>query len=228
MNYQEILRKIKSQANPRNVLGMARYGINPQNNYGLCMGDIMSLARQIGQDHALAGKLWASGIRDARILASMVDDPAQVTSSQMDKWAKDLNSWDVCDSLCGRLFDRTKYTQQKIVQWSKRKEEYVKRAAFSIIAWLVAHDKKIDDKTFLNYLKLVKKAARDERNYVKKAVNWALRSIGKRNMKLNKAAIKTARDIAKLDSKAAKWNAKDTLRELTGKKVQARLRRKKK
>jgi 3-methyladenine DNA glycosylase AlkD len=219
----EILVRLKSLADPAAVQGMARYGINPNNTYGISMPTLRQIAHQTGKDHALALALWDSGIHEARILACLVDDPGQVTEDQMEAWARDFDSWDVCDQVCGNLFDSTPYAYHKACEWSEREEEFVRRAGFALMAALAVHDKKADDERFEQFFLLIKGAARDERNFVKKAANWALRNIGKRNRALNYRAIETARELQKMDSKAARWNAADALRELTSDKVQSRL-----
>jgi 3-methyladenine DNA glycosylase AlkD len=205
------------------VAGMARFGISPQNNLGIGVTELRKMAREIGKDHELALRLWSSGIRDARILAASIDDPALVTEAQMESWAKDFDSWDVCDHCCGHLFDKTQSAYEKAIRWSSRNEEFVKRAGFALMAWLSLHDKKVSDKRFLGFLPLIKKGSGDERNYVKKAVSWALRNIGKRSKNLNRSAIRTARDIKKLESRSARWIASDVLRELTSDAVKKRL-----
>jgi 3-methyladenine DNA glycosylase AlkD len=182
------------------------------------------MAKQIGRNHLLAQRLWNSGVHEARILAGMIDLPEEVTEKQMEKWARDFDSWDVCDQVCSNLFDKTKFAHKKAIIWSKRREEFVKRAGFVLMATLAVHDKESGDKQFLKFLPIIKREARDERNFVKKAVNWALRQIGKRNLALNRMAIKTAKEIQGIDSKAAKWIASDAIRELTSEAVQKRLR----
>ena len=215
-------------ANPENVKGMARYGICQHNNLGISIYHLRPLAKQIGTHHALALRLWDSQIHDARLLACFIDDPAQVTSEQMDSWAEDFDSWDICDQACTSLFDRTAFAYDKVFQWAAKEKEFVKRAAFSLIAGLAVHDTTATDPDFEDFLPLCIMHATDERNYVKKAVNWALRNIGKRNSTLNKQALKTAEKIKKIDSKSARWIASDTLRELTSPKIQKKLERKKK
>lgn len=227
MKYRDIIRKLRSKKDPRNVAGMARFGINPRNTLGVPIYVLRSLAKQIKKDHALALKLWRSGIHEARILACYIEDPARVTKGQMEKWAKDLDSWDVCDQFCSNLLDRTRFAYQKALEWSWRREEFVKRAGFTLMAALSVHDKKAGDKAFYRFLRSIKREADDERNYVKKAVNWALRGIGKRSPALNRAAIAAAKEIRKIDSRAARWIAADALRELKSKTVQKRLRGKK-
>ncbi len=225
MQYEDILKHLQSCANPENVQGMARYGIRPAKPLGISMPELRALAKQIGKNHELALQLWASGVHEARILACLVDLPAAVTEAQMEKWVKDFDSWDVCDQCCGNLFDRTALAYQKAAEWSAREEEFVKRAGFALIAWLALHDKKAADAAFLEFLPLIRRESADPRNFVKKAVNWALRHIGKRNLRLNQAAIQTAREILEIDAKPAKWIATDALKELTSEKVQERLKR---
>jgi 3-methyladenine DNA glycosylase AlkD len=227
MNHNEIIKQLKEMGDPKNVEGMARYGINPRNNFGVSIYKLRPLAKEIGKNHELAIKLWDSDIHDARLLACFIDEPKKVTGEQMDSWAKDFDSWDICDQACTSLFDMTSFAWNKVFEWAEREEEFVKRSAFSLIAGLSVHDKKACDAEFEQFLPLIKKHSKDERNYVKKAVNWALRNIGKRNHKLNKKAIKTARDIQKIDSKTARWIANDAMRELTSEKVKNRLDKKK-
>ncbi|MGF3553999.1 MAG: DNA alkylation repair protein [Thermoplasmatota archaeon] len=200
--------------------------MNPQNNLGISIYNLRPLASKIGKNHELALKLWDSGIHDARLLAVFIDDPTQVTSKQMDNWVKDFDSWDVCDQACTSLFDLTPFAWKKVLEWSKCDEEFVKRASFSLIAGLAVHDKKADDSKFEEFFPLIKKESTDDRNYVKKAVNWALRNIGKRNNNLNKKAIETVKEIQKIKSKSAKWIANDAIRELTSKKIQKKIKEK--
>ena len=223
MQYSEIIQKIKSQANSENVAGMARFGINPANTYGVSIPILRKMAREIGKEHELALELWASGIHEARLLACFIDRPDMVTGEQMEGWVKDFDSWDVCDQCCSNLFDRTPVAHQKAVAWCEREEEFVRRAGFVLMAALSVHDKKAPDEAFIKFLPLMKKYAADERNFVKKAVNWALRQIGKRNLNLNEMAVKTAGEIKQIDSKSARWIAGDAIRELTGEKVQRKL-----
>jgi len=214
MNYQEVIRNIKSQANAKNVAGMARFGINSTNTLGVSMPYLRKIGKQIGRDHILALKLWQSKINEARILASLIDDPSLVSAKQMEDWVKDFDSWDVCDQVCLNLFSKTKFTWSKAVAWTKSDKEFVKRAGFALMAVLAVHDKEVEDKEFMKLLPIIKREAKDERNFVKKAVNWALRQIGKRNSNLRKQTIKTAEEIHKIESKSAKWIASDALREL--------------
>jgi 3-methyladenine DNA glycosylase AlkD len=221
-----ILRKLRSLANPCNAEGMARFGISPRNTLGISVNSLRRIAKQIGRDHPLAQQLWKSGVHEARILAVLLDDPFLVTEQQMERWAKDIDSWDVCDACSCHLFDKTPFAYRKAMEWSRRKEEFVKRAAFAMMAALAVHDKQAADPKFLKFLPLIQRQSTDERNFVKKAVNWALRQIGKRNVALNKAAIKTAQEIHKVDSPSARWIAADVLRELNCEDVQRRLQKK--
>jgi 3-methyladenine DNA glycosylase AlkD len=222
---EELLKQLQAMANPANVAGMDRYGINPENTLGVSMPALRQIARQAGKDHFLAGQLWASDIHEARILASLVDDPRQVSEAQMEAWVNDFDSWDVCDQVCSNLFDKTPYAYQKAIEWSDRPAEFVKRAAFTLMAALASHDKKAADERFEPFFPVIVSAASDERNFVKKAVNWALRGLGKRDRNLNRRAIETAQTIQQIESRAARWIAADALRELTSDKVQARLRK---
>jgi 3-methyladenine DNA glycosylase AlkD len=220
MTYSQVIALLQSKRNARNVLGMERFGINPQNTLGISVVEIRKIGKLIGSDHALALELWASGLHEARILASVVDDPERVSSAQMEQWVKAFDSWDVCDQVCLNLFDKTKFAHAKAAAWSKRKREFEKRAGFALMAALAFHDRGAADEAFEKFLPLIHQAAEDERNFVKKAVNWALRQIGKRNARLNRAATKTARKIGQLDSKSARWIASDALRELGSAAVQ--------
>jgi len=226
MDCDEILRQLKLLSNPDAVAGMARFGINPRNTFGVSIPNLRKMAKQIGKNHLLAQQLWTSGIHEARILAGMIDPPEEVTEKQMEKWVKDFDSWDVCDQVCSNLFDKTRFAHKKAIEWSKRKEEFVKRGGFVLMAALAVHDKDADNQKFLRFLPIIKMEANDERNFVKKAVNWALRQIGKRNLSLNTVAIKTAKEIQKIDSKSAKWIASDALRELTSEAVKKKLHKK--
>jgi 3-methyladenine DNA glycosylase AlkD len=227
MKYNEIIKKLKSMHSEHNRQGMARYGINIEKALGVSIYKVRPIAKEIGTNHELAQKLWESGIHEARILAGYIDDPEQVTEEQMEEWVLGFNSWDICDQVCTNLFDRTKFAYKKVHEWSKRNEEFVKRSAFTMIAGLAVHDKRAKDKEFEQFFTLIKREAHDDRNYVKKAINWALRSIGKRNLALNKRAIEVAEEIKEIDSKAARWIASDALRELGSEKIRKRLEKKK-
>jgi 3-methyladenine DNA glycosylase AlkD len=225
MNAAEILQLLASRPDPNAVAGMARYGIVAKRVYGgWSVPALKKLARDIGRSHALAAELWASEIYEARILATLIDEPLKVTAPQMNQWAKDFDSWALCDGACINLFRYTKFAHQKCAEWSGRPQEFVKRAAFSLMAGLAVADKKGRDETFISYLPLIKFAAVDERNMVKKGVNWALRQIGKRNRLLNRAALAATREIHRLDSSTARWIASDARRELESLAVQERLK----
>jgi len=208
-----IIKNLRAMAKPQNLEGMARYGIVPKNGLGIGIPKLRAIAKTVGKNHALAQKLWASGIHDARILAGMVDDPAKVTPGQMDRWAKTFYSWDLCDQVCGNLFDKTPYAVEKATVWRRDKREYVKRAGFVLMATLSVHDKRAEDAVFLKFLPMIREGASDERNYVKKAVNWALRQIGKRNPALRKPALALATELASSKAPAPRWVGRDALRE---------------
>ncbi len=219
----EILSKLRALSDPAAVKGMTRFGINTKKTYGVSVPHLRSVAKEIGSNHALARQLWSSRIHEAKILATMIDDPRLVEEDQMEEWVAGFDSWDVCDQCCGNLFDKTKLAYLKAVEWTGRDEEFVKRAGFALMATLAVHDKKADDREFMEFLSIIEKHPVDERNFVKKAVNWAIRQIGKRNLSLNEAAIRTSSRIRMNNSRAAKWVASDALRELTSKPVQNRL-----
>lgn len=214
MTFDEIVKALRSEANPKNVEGMARFGINTKNTLGISMVFIRKLGRKIGKNHSLATKLWNSKIHEARILAALIDEPAKVTKEQMDRWSSQFDSWDICDQVCSNLFDKTPFAYAKAKEWTKSNREFQKRAGFVLMAALSVHDKKADDVKFLSFFPLIKKHATDERNFVRKAVNWALRQIGKRNQFLRKHCIALSEEIMAFDSKAARWIAADALREL--------------
>jgi 3-methyladenine DNA glycosylase AlkD len=226
-DFKQVMAKLQSLTRPDQLEGMARFGIADEGRLGVSIPQLRKMAKEIGKDHALALGLWGSGIPDARILAAMVDEPEKLSARQMDEWVCGFNSWDVCDQVCMNLFDKSPLAWKKVREWSKRDEEFVKRASYALIACLAWHDKSAGDDQFLGLLPLIRRGARDERNYVKKAVSWALRHIGKRNLQLNKAAIAEAAIIAELDSKAARWVASDALRELRSEGVRRRLKGKK-
>jgi 3-methyladenine DNA glycosylase AlkD len=222
---EEVLERLKSMARPDQLEGMAKYGIVVEQRLGVSVPNLRRMAKELGQNHKLALELWKTGIAEARLVAAMTDDPEKLTEGQMEDWVKDINSWDVCDQVCMNLFEKVPLAWKKIIDWSEREEEFVKRAAFALIACLAWHDKKAEDEKFIKLFPVIIRGATDERNFVKKAVNWALRNIGKRNLDLNKDAINTAREIQQIDSKAARWIASDTIRELESKAVQIRLKR---
>src|SRR2546425_5033177 len=218
-----VIGEIRRRGSPKAVAGMARFGIQTSTAFGVSIPQLRDLAKKVGTDHDLAQKLWKTGIHEARILASMIDDPTKVSETQMEEWAADFDSWDVVDGCCGNLFDKTKFANSKANEWSARKEQFVKRAGFVLMTELAVHNKEASNKTFLDFLPLIIRESSDERNFVKKAVNWALRQIGKRNTTLNAAAIKTCAKIRDLDSGSAKWVAADALRELTSASVKMKL-----
>ena len=221
----QILKTLYSKSDPKNVEGMARFGISSKNKVlGITMPFLRSLKRKIGINHELALDLWKTKVYEARLLAAFIADPDQLTKSVMNKWVLDFDNWAICDGVCMHCFRDTPFGHELALKWSARKEEFVRRAGFAMIATLCVSDKESTDRVFLKYLPIIFKYSDDERNYVKKAVNWALRQIGKRNMKLNAAAVKMAEKIHKLDSAAAKWIAADALRELRSPAVQRRLR----
>lgn len=227
MTVEEIVKKLRQQANPKNVAGMARFGINPKNTLGVSIPALRTLASEIKKEykdkkadlHQLTLNLWETDIHEARILAGMMDEPALVTKQQLEDWVKDFDSWDVCDQVCSNLFDKTAFAKDSLFQWVTRREEYVKRAGFVLMACLAVHDKGMADAGFEKFFPLIKTGATDERNFVKKAVNWALRQMGKRNAALRKRAIAEAKEIALMDAKSARWVARDALRELETRKI---------
>jgi len=224
----DILDRLQRMGSRRNVAGMARFGIVSPRAYGVSAPKLRALARSIGRDHRLALDLWSSGVLEARILAALVDDPELVTERQMERWARDVDNWAVCDACCGVLFDKTPFAVGKAITWSRRREEFVKRGAFSLMAALAVHDKKMSDDVFLEFLPIIEEASDDSRNFVRKGVNWALRQIGKRNEELRAAACETARRIRQRDTSSARWIAGDALRELNSPAVRARLLRRRK
>ncbi len=225
MNVDEVLRWLERRGTRRNVAGMARYGIRSPRAFGVSMATMTPLVRRLGKDHALAASLWKSGWHEARVLAAFIDDPSQVTRLQMNAWARAFDNWAVCDSTCFHLFDRTPFAWEKASRWATSSHEFVKRAAFALMASLAAHDQSASDERFLTFLPLIEREASDDRNFVKKAVNWALRQIGKRNPILHAAARETAARLSCSKSAACRWVGKDALREFAKPAVQARLAR---
>lgn len=209
-----VLAELHRLANPTNVAGMARFGIVGKKLLGISVVQLRAIAKRIGRNHELAEELWSSGIFEARILAAFIADPKRLPRRQANAWAKDFECWADCDGLCIHLFRKSAFAHELAVAWSRRREELVKRAGFTMMATLAVHDKAADDEVFRSYLKRIEEEVTDERHNVKKGVNWALRQIGKRNLVLNRDAIRTAKRIQKLDSKAARWIASDALREL--------------
>jgi 3-methyladenine DNA glycosylase AlkD len=206
---------------------MAKFGINPRNNLGLGVKTLRSIAKEIGMNHELAKHLWQTDIHDARMLAALIADPRQVTESLMESWIKNVDSWDLCDMLCYHLLYKTSSGTKKITEWTSRSEEFVKRAGFVLMVALAVHDKTADDAFFESFLPIIRREASDDRQYVKKAVNWALRAIGKRNQHLHGKALQTAHDILKIDAKSARWIARDAIRELNSEKIKNRLQQQK-
>jgi 3-methyladenine DNA glycosylase AlkD len=216
---------LKGHATRRSLEGMARYAIPSDHALGVSVSDIRVLGKSLGRNHELALALWDTRVYEARMLTSFVDDPALVTSAQMDRWCRDFDNWAIVDTLCFHLFDRTPHAWAKVALWSDRKEEFEKRAAFALLWALTVHDKQAADASFVEGLRFIERAATDERNFVKKAVNMALRAIGKRNVALNAAAVSVARGLADSPQVAGRWVGKDALRELTGPSVIRRLGR---
>jgi 3-methyladenine DNA glycosylase AlkD len=219
MNSSDIIKELKKHSSKKSIDGMKRFGINGKNMLGgPPIPVIRKMAKSIGKNHKLALKLWTSGIHEARILAGMIDNPKEVTEKQMDFWTANFDSWDLCDQTCMNLFDKTPYAEKKVYEWAEEKREFVRRAGFALIAVLAVHDKNMKDDSFIKFLSLVKSHSRDERNFVKKAVNWALRQIGKRNAKLYAESVNVAKKLMLTNNKTARWIASDALRELEIKK----------
>lgn len=212
---QAVLSELRALGSEENRAGMARFGINTEKAYGVSMIAMRPIARRYKRDHALATALWKSGFHEARILAALIDDPAKVTPAQMDRWVAVFNSWDLCDQACMKLFARTPHVDEKVRQWAKDDREFVRRAAFALIAGYTVQAKKAPDNEFLPFLPLIERHATDPRNFVKKAANWALRQIGKRNIRLHGPALKLAKKLARSDDKTARWIGKDAVKELT-------------
>jgi 3-methyladenine DNA glycosylase AlkD len=219
----EIIIKLKTLENPVNLAGKAHFGIDVSKALGLSMPEIRAIAREVVKDHALAEELWQADIHETRLMASMLDIPKEVDEEQMERWVVGFNSWDICDQTCGELFDRTPFASQKALEWATRDEEFVKRAAFALMAWQAVHDKKRNDGDFLHYLPVIEREADDPRNFVKKAVNWALRQIGKRSAFLHPHALAMAEKLANSEDKTARWIGKDAVKELSAEKLLTRL-----
>ncbi len=236
---EALVEELRSLGSAGGRASMARFGIEVGDAFGVSVYEVRKVARRVGTDHALALALWKTGHHEARLLACFVDDPGRVTPRQMQSWAKDFHSWDVCDQATTSLFDLTPHAWGKAAEWAKREEEWLKRAGFALMAGLAVHDKTAPDRDFLRLLPLIERGAFDERNFVKKGVNWALRNLGKRNLALRDAAVACAEHIQVLASRraggerggdsacrAARWVAADALRELRSEKTLARLKRK--
>ena len=213
MDRDEVLGWLRKRGTQRTVDGMARYGIVAKHAFGVPMGALLSLSKRLGKDHALSLALWKSGWYEARLLAALVGDPQRVTRRQMDAWAASFENWGDCDTVCFKLFDKTPFAWEKARQWAASPREFVKRGGFVLMACLALHDKAASDKPFLALLPLIEKGARDERNFVSKGVNWALRSIGRRSRALNAAAMVVAQRLAASTEAAPRWVGKDALRE---------------
>jgi 3-methyladenine DNA glycosylase AlkD len=221
---REVLQTLEETGDRSRLQSMAGYGIDTSRAVGLSVSELRRIARGLGRDHELAAALWASGVHEARILASLVDEPARVSEAQMDAWVADVDSWDVCDGVCGNLFDRTPFALDKAVEWSTREPELEKRAAFALMACAAVHRRDLPDAAFGSLLPVIREQTSDDRNYVKKAVSWALRQIGKHSAELNARAIRTAEQIERTDARSARWIARDALRELRSDAVQTRLK----
>ncbi len=221
-----VLHELKRAANPKVRANMAYFGVKVPKAYGISTPILHALARRIGKDPALAEQLWSSGIHEARILATLIGEPAKVTAMQMERWARAFDSWHIVDAACCYLYTGASSAWLQVEAWSSRREEFVKRAAFSLAAYLSYKDKQASDAQFERFLQIIEREAHDERNFVCKAVNWALRNIGKRNLRLNRSAIRAAERIRKQESRSARWIAADALRELRSDAVQRKLRRK--
>ena len=209
-----VLESLERLGDRRTRDGMPRYGIVVRKAFGVPMARIQKLGKELGRDHDLAAALWASGWYDARLLAAFVDDPSLVTPAQMDRWCRDFDNWGVCDTVCFKLFDQTPHAYEKVRRWSARRDEFVKRAAFALLASLALHDKRAGDEAFVACLPLIEAAAADDRNFVKKGVSWALRSVGRRNAALRQRSLDLARRLAASANPAARWIGRDAAREL--------------
>jgi len=209
----DIIQKLESLADPEAIKGMAHFGTNPEHTYLISIPNLRETTRETWIDHDLAKQLWTTGIHKARILTGMIDDP-------MEAWVKNFDSWDVCDRCCMNLSDKTHFAYKKAADWSEREEEFIKREGFALMAVLAFHDKKTQDERFLKFLTMIKQESTDQRSFVKKAMNWALRQIGEWDFNLNRMAIKRAEDIKECDTKSAKWIASDAIRALTSEGIQ--------
>jgi len=224
MNVNEVIEKLKKKSNQKDKKGMVRFGIETDKALGIRVWELRKMAKEIGKNHDLALDLWDTDIHEARMLATMIDNPKEVTEKQMNNWVIDFNSWDICDQACSNLFDKTTHLHKKILEWVEDDREFVRRAGFVLIATSAVHRKEWKDKDFERYFTLIEKYSDDNRNFVKKAINWVIRQMGKRNKTLNKKCIALAKNIQKRDSKVAKWIARDAIRELESEKVQMKLR----
>jgi 3-methyladenine DNA glycosylase AlkD len=221
---QAIVTELETLGTPENRAGMARFGIQTETAFGVGMATLRTFAKARKKNHRLALALWQTGFHETRILAALVDNPTEVTEAQMDAWAAQFNSWDLCDQCCSKLFVKTPFAFSKAIEWSHREEVYVKRAGFVLMAALAVHAKKAEHDRFRPFFPLIEQQAKDERNFVKKAVNWALRQIGKRNQPLHAEAITVAQRIQQQPYPSARWIARDALRELADPKTIARIK----
>jgi 3-methyladenine DNA glycosylase AlkD len=212
---QFALQSLEEMRTQRDLDNLKRFGITATNAVGVSMANIQVLAKRLGRSHELAAALWDTNCYEARLLTSFVDEPERVTAAQMERWCRDFDNWGICDTLCFHLFDRTPHAWRKVAQWSGRREEFVKRTAFALLACLAAHDKSATDQQFIDSLPLIERAATDDRNFVKKGVSWALRMIGRRNAALNAEAIAVSRRLSVSTEPAARWIGKGALKELT-------------
>ena len=230
MTPKDVIRDLGLLGSPDNVAGMARFGIVTKKAFGVPAAELKRIAEGVKKDvedrHEFARRLWETGIHEARIVAYLIDDPKRVTQEQMDAWATDFDNWAITDGTCGHLFCRTPLAYKKLHEWSRRDEEFVKRAGIVLIAWLAVHDKKAVDERIADLLPILEEHAGDDRNFIKKAVNWSLRQVGKRSLTLNELAIDTAYRIRAQGTSPARWIASDALRELTAEKTLERLRAK--
>jgi 3-methyladenine DNA glycosylase AlkD len=214
---QTALESLEQMSTKHDYDNMARFGITASKAFGVSVGNIRKLAKELGRSHELAAELWETGWYEARMLSAFVDEPARVTPTQMDRWCRDFDNWGICDTLCFHLFDRTPHAWKKIEQWSDKRAEFMKRGSFALLASVALHDKKTGDEPFLESLPLIERAATDERNFVKKGVSWALRSVGRRNAALRKASIALSRRLVDSPDAAARWIGRDALKDLTKK-----------
>ena len=221
----DVVAKLKRLGTNKTRQAMTRYAIPNDNAFGVSVGAIRQLGKQLGHNHELALALWETGWYEARMLAAFVDDPAQVTTAQMDRWCKEFDNWAIVDTICFHLFDKTPHAFRKVEQWSNRRAEFEKRAAFALLASLGVHDKRATDESFAKCLPLIERAATDERNFVKKGVSWALRVVGRRSKDLNEAAVALSKELCESESSAARWIGRDALRELTGSVVMRKLKK---
>ena len=220
---EEVLQRLRAKAQPEQLAGMARYGLTQEGRLGVKVPDLRKIAKQVGHDHDLALALWETGVTEARIVAAMIEVPSEVSGAQMDEWVQGFNSWDVCDQVCMNCFEKTTLAWGKVRDWSTREEEFVKRAAYALVACLAWHDKQAPDEAFLAVLPVIRAGATDGRNMVKKAVSWALRNIGKRNPRLHAEALATAEELQQMDARSAQWIARDVVRDLTSATTRRRL-----